>query len=385
MTPAARNLAFIHITCATVLAFAATDLVLPAVPGLPQALGGTTAQAQYVLAAFVAGLAAGLPVFGELGARLPQRPLLAGGLALFAGCSLFAATASSMEELIAWRAMQGFAAAVSPALAPGVIRAIFDERQAVRAFGLQGSIEAVVPALGPILGAWILAHYRWTGSFVLLAGLGLLVAVAAPAMPRTAFAQTPSRRHGYGVLLRNRAFLCFGLSQAFTLGALLVLVFGAPAVMVRAFGGTLTDFILMQVLGVGSFIVAANLAGALVARFGATRMIVAGSAVSAAGCCALLLYAAAGGRSPLAMALLFVPVNLGLGLRGPPGFYQAMAAAGGDDSRAAALVILAVLLTTAVGTALAAPWVATGLLPLSAIAAAISVASVVTLGLRRGA
>ena len=385
MRASIRNVAFIQITCATVLGFAATDLVLPAIPVLPQALGGTPAQAQYVLAVFVAGLAGGLLVFGEFGARRAQRPLLAGGLALFAACSVLAATASSIEELIAWRAVQGFAVAVGPALAPGVIRAIFDERQAVRAFGLQGSIEAIVPAVGPLLGAWLLVHHSWQASFVLLAVLAMAVSGLALLMPRSAFTAPAARSQGgYGLLLRNRAFLCFGLSQAFTLGGLLVLVFGAPAVMVRAMGGTLSDFVLMQVLGVGSFVIAANLAGALSARFGAVRTILTGPIVSAAGCCALLVYAAADGRSPFVMALLFVPVNLGLGLRGPPGFYQAIAAAGGDDSRAGALVVLAVLLTTAAGTALAAPWVSTGLMPLAMIATTISVASVLALQLRPG-
>lgn len=383
LTPAARNLAFFQITCATVIGFAATDLVLPAIPGLPQVLGGTPAQAQYVLAVFVAGFAAGLLVFGELGARLPRRPLVTIGLLLFAASSLLATQADSMQALIALRGVQGFTVAVGAATGPAVIRAIFEGPRAVRAFGLQGSIEAVVPALGPIAGAWLLARYGWTSSFVVLAVLAILVAGLALALPGVAFSATASRpRGGYGRLLHNRAFLVFGLSQACTLGGLLVLVLGAPAVMVRAWGGTLADFITMQVLGVSSFIVAANFAGALATRFGAVRMIAGGSTLSAAGCCVLLAYAALGGGSPLAMALLFIPVNLGLGLRGPPGFYQAIAAAGGDDSRAAALVILAILLVTAAGTALAAPWVASGLLPLAAIAAAISVTSPLALALR---
>jgi len=104
-------------------------------------------------------------------------------------------------------------------------------------------------------------------------------------------------------------------------------------------------------------------------------VILAGSLLSAASCCALVAYALAGGRSPATVAVLFVPVNLGLGLRGPPGFMAAIAAAKGDDSRAAALVILAILLTTALGTVAAAPWVAGGLLPLALVAATISVAS----------
>jgi DHA1 family bicyclomycin/chloramphenicol resistance-like MFS transporter len=61
------RLAFALIVAGTVLGLAGTNLVLPAVPSLPAALGGTLGQAQLVLAAFVAGSACGLLLFGERG------------------------------------------------------------------------------------------------------------------------------------------------------------------------------------------------------------------------------------------------------------------------------------------------------------------------------
>ena len=156
-------------------------------------------------------------------------------------------------------------------------------------------------------------------------------------IPAAAFPPPGTSRAGsYGALLRRPAYLRHGLSHACSLGGLLVLVFGAPAVMVHAMGGSIRHFILMQCMGVASFIVAANASSALSRRFGPERVILAGSALSAAGAWALFLYGAAGGGSPLAMAALFVPVNLGFGIRGPAGFYQAIVAADGDDSRAAA-------------------------------------------------
>ena len=45
------------ITAGSALGLAGTDLVLPAIPTLPEKLGGTQAMAQYVLAAYVAGVA----------------------------------------------------------------------------------------------------------------------------------------------------------------------------------------------------------------------------------------------------------------------------------------------------------------------------------------
>ena len=66
---------FALIASGTVLGIAGTDLVLPAVPSLPAALGGTAEQAQLVLAAYVLGTLTGLLTYGELGARYDPRRL----------------------------------------------------------------------------------------------------------------------------------------------------------------------------------------------------------------------------------------------------------------------------------------------------------------------
>ena len=73
---AAPGIAFALIVMGTILGLAGTDLVLPAVPSLPETLDGTQAMAQLILAAFVAGGCIGLLAFGELGARIDQRTLL---------------------------------------------------------------------------------------------------------------------------------------------------------------------------------------------------------------------------------------------------------------------------------------------------------------------
>ena len=184
---------------------------------------------------------------------------------------------------------------------------------------------------------------------------------------------------GYGRLLGDPVFLRYALSQALSLGALLTFVFGAPAVIVGPMGGTLADFIVVQVAGIAFFILGANLAGRLASRFCAEPTILAGTILSAAGLLAMLAYALSGGGDPRVVALLAVPVNLGFGLRGPPGFYRAVLASRGDDARGAALTILFILLTAAAGTAAAAPFITGGLVPLAAFAAAISAASVASL------
>jgi DHA1 family bicyclomycin/chloramphenicol resistance-like MFS transporter len=215
-------------------------------------------------------------------------------------------------------------------------------------------------------------------SFEAIGAIALILAAVNLVVPL--IPQTSRRASGsYGVLIRDPVFLRYALSQAFVLGGLLVFVFGAPAVLVRSFGGTLTDFIVMQVSGIATFVIAANAASRLAAGFGAERMIAVGTVLAMLGAAAMLAYALAGGASALVVTALFVPVNTGLGLRGPPGFYRAVMASRGDDARGSALVVLGIMAATAAGTAVVAPFIEGGLIPLALAAFALQAAAVACL------
>jgi len=379
-----QPLAFILIAASTVLAIAGTDLVLPAVPSLPEVLGGSIERSQLVLAAYVLGTSVGLVSFGELGARHERSTLLSASLGLFALASLAAAFAPNIESLIAIRFAQGAFGAAPAVFAPGLIRALYGDANAVGALGRLGSIESLTPALAPIAGAYLLAVGGWQVSFLLLAALSVLVLVAlrmtgALLLPREGGAGNGPGTGGYGQLLADRVYLRYALSQAFSLGSLLVFVFGAPAVLTGPLGLDLSAFIVLQVSGIAMFILGATLSGRLSAAFGAERLIGGGTLLLLAGFVALLLYAVLGGTSLPVVIGCFLMVNLGFGLRGPPGFHQAVVASEGDDARGAALVVLGVLVTAGLGTAAAAPFIAFGLVPLTAVATAVAVAACLTL------
>lgn len=370
---------------ATITGMTGIDLVLPAIPVLPEIMGATVAAAQLVIAAFVAGIALGLPLFAALGDHFDRRHILAAALAVFAAASLACALAPGMEALIGLRFVQGLSSAAGAVFAPGMIRALFDERGAVQAVGVLGSLESLVPALAPIAGGWLLVRFGWASSFEVTAVLAVLLAVAIAAGRRLLPPGTTGQKRGsYRALLGDRVFLRYTLSQAFTLGGLLIFVFGAPAVMVRAMNGELSDFITLQVCGVTSFIIATTSTGRLVGRFGTERMIWFGTALALLASLAILAYGLAGGGDWRVVVALFVPMNLGLGLRGPPGFLRAIVAARGDDARGAALLFLAVMGVSTAGTALLAPFIMAGLPALAGAAAAVHAAALLCLAVLPG-
>ncbi|MFK8051788.1 MAG: MFS transporter [Woeseiaceae bacterium] len=374
-----RLTVFLLIVC-SVVGLAGTDLVLPAVPSLPEALAGTAAQSQLVLASFVAGGALGLLMFGELGARYDQRRLLLFSLAAYAVTSGIAAYAATLPVLIGIRFFQGVSSAAAAVFAPGIIRVVFSEQKALRAIGVLSSVESLAPALAPIIGAWLLFAYGWQASFVTIAVIAAVLFIAVFLIRKRIPNVHPERaEEGYMALLKNRSYLRQALSQALTLGGLLIFVFGAPAVITKTMGGQLSHFIVMQVSGITTFIIAANSAQHLTARFGSDSLIKFGSVLSTVGGLLIFFYATLGFQDPRWLALLFVPMNFGLGLRGPPGFYAAIVASKGNDARGSALLILMVLLIAALGTAVCAPLILQGLVPLATVSVIVSALSIVVL------
>ncbi len=361
-------LACAAIISGTVLGLAGTDLVLPAVPSMPEIFGTTIAASQLVMALYVAGTSIGLLVFGSLAGYIGRRRLFIGSLALFAVTSGAAALSTSIETLNIIRFLQGAAASGPAVLAPGLIRSLFSELGSIRAIGAMGSIEALTPGLAPILGAWLFSQYGWEASFtltaVLAAGLCAVMLLRPKLLPSIGTKKN-SGPGSYKKLLKNVTYLRYAMGHALVLGGLLTFVFSGPAVIVETMGGSIRDFIIMQIVGVSVFIVAANLSGHLVKWYGVERVIWAGTILALLGATVLLGYALSGVNDPGHLKGLFWILNIGLGVRGGPGFVRALSAADGDDDRASALLIFFITAVAAGGTAVVAPFITVGLVALT--------------------
>lgn len=375
------QLPIVLITIGSVCGLAATDLILPAIPMLPDVVKGTAASAQWVLAAFALGTGTGLLIFGELGTRFRLVNILSASLLAFAALSLIATQVETLVSMSIVRFLQGVAASASAVYAPVLIRQLYDGPAAVAMIGRLGSIESMAPAVAPIIGAFLLHNFGWESSFYLIAAITALLCLAWFATPRfkEQFGRLETVAGGYRDLLLNASFMRYAVSQAGTLGAILVIVFSAPKVITSSMGGELSDFIIMQVSGIIFFVIAANMTGVFSRWWGAERTIFIGSAVSAVGCLAIWFMSFSGQQSIYLLWFFFLFVNLGLGIRGPVGFYQALLASGDNDSRGSALIILLVMLFAAGGTGVVAPFIENGLHPVAVVAMIFAVSSVLLL------
>ena len=87
----------------------ATDLYLPALPAIKAEFEAELSQVQLTLSALLLAFGTSQLVWGPLSDRFGRRPILLWGLATFTLAGLGCVMASSMHELIVWRALQGAA------------------------------------------------------------------------------------------------------------------------------------------------------------------------------------------------------------------------------------------------------------------------------------
>lgn len=365
-TPRRGILLLLVVTLGSMLGIAGTDMVLPSLPYFPADIGGTVAEGQMVVATYGAGIALGLLIFGQLAGHFTRAGLMLAALLLFSLCAVLIAGTSSVPIILGARFAQGVVSAAPAVFAAGIIRTLYDDTEAAKVIGLLSSLEVLAPAGAPALGLWFYSLGGWPAAFWGMAALGFGLTFIlfiykkgeAPHAPRTA----PAKLAGYRTLLTNAVYMRYATAQAATLAGLLVIVFTGPVVIVKTMGGSNLHFIAMQVCGIATFILAINISPRLAPRFGAERIIFAGTALAFLAAFAIAAYGFMGAKNPLILIALYVPLNLGLGIRGPLGFLTAIQAGLGNDDKASSLLTLMSMGFPALATALTAPYVADGLL-----------------------
>ncbi len=163
-----------------------TDTYLPALPTVTTDLQASASLVALTLTACILGLAIGQLVAGPLSDVLGRRwPLLAGAVG-FAVFSAACAVAPDIWTLLALRLGQGLLGAVGIVLARAVVRDLFDGPAAARGFAALMLVSGAAPIVAPVLGGQVLRVTSWRGVFVVLAVLGLVLAIGVlVAVPET--------------------------------------------------------------------------------------------------------------------------------------------------------------------------------------------------------
>jgi len=147
-----------------------TDAMMPAMTVIAADLTPEAPnKAQLVISAFFLGVGIGTFVTGPLADRFGRRPVMLGGLILYAGTALLAWFATSLEWVLIARVLQGLGAAGPRVTIMAVIRDQFEGRRMAQIMSFAMMVFVLVPAAAPMMGSWIIAASNWRGIFVAFA------------------------------------------------------------------------------------------------------------------------------------------------------------------------------------------------------------------------
>jgi EmrB/QacA subfamily drug resistance transporter len=162
------------------LAFLDSTIVNVAFPDIAESFpDASIGELSWVLNSYNIVFAAFLVVAGRLADLLGRRRTFVWGVLLFTATSAACAAAGSLEQLIAFRVLQGLGAALLVPASLALVVEGFDEEHRAHGIGLWGAAAAMAAGLGPPIGGALVASADWRWAFLVNVPLGLLAVVVA--------------------------------------------------------------------------------------------------------------------------------------------------------------------------------------------------------------
>jgi DHA1 family bicyclomycin/chloramphenicol resistance-like MFS transporter len=174
---------------------------------------------------------------GPLSDRFGRRPVLLGGMILYAVASLLAIAAPSFELLLLARALQGFATSATRVIATSIVRDCYAGRRMASVMSLAMMVFIAVPVVAPSFGQTVLLLAQWRGIFIVLMIYGVIALIwSALRMPETLPAEMRKSLaigevfRAYAQTVGNRQTLGYALAAGSVFGAMFAFIFSSQQI-----------------------------------------------------------------------------------------------------------------------------------------------------------
>jgi DHA2 family multidrug resistance protein len=171
---AIRPFIVVCVMMATIMQALDTTIANVALPYMQGSLSTTQDQINWVLTSYIVAAAIMTPPVGWLTARFGRRTVLLVSVAGFTTASVLCGIATSIEEMVLFRLLQGvFGAALVP-MSQAVMVDLYPIEQRGSAMAMWGVGVMVGPILGPTLGGWLTETWNWRWVFFVNVPFGIL-------------------------------------------------------------------------------------------------------------------------------------------------------------------------------------------------------------------
>ncbi len=259
-------------------------IVIPTLESFAQLYQAPYSTVQFIISAYLLGLASSMPLVGFLSDKIGRRPVLLSGLVLFVIASIFCSTTDSLNSLIFWRVIQGIGASVGSVMSRAMIRDVSNASETARSLSRVTAIMGISPMIAPVIGG---IGYQIFGNpngiFIITAAIGILVLTAIllmlPETRNAALLESTSKEpwsDKYRYLLGSKVFVGSSLIYAFTTGAFFAILAVASTVFYNDLGIDSTGFGFIWSGLTILYTVSAFMAGTLSSKYGLMKVLLVG-------------------------------------------------------------------------------------------------------------
>jgi MFS transporter, DHA2 family, multidrug resistance protein len=137
-------------------------------------LSAAVTDSEWVITSYLAANAIILPISGWIAAHLGRRNYFLLSIAIFTIASVLCGMATSLNQLIAFRILQGLAGGGLQPSSQAILLDSFPSEKQGAAQTLFGVAALIAPVIGPTLGGWITDQYSWRWIFFINLPVGVL-------------------------------------------------------------------------------------------------------------------------------------------------------------------------------------------------------------------
>ena len=209
-----------------------------ALPTLARIYGASASDIAWVATSFLISAAVCIPMSGWLGDRFGTKRTFAVALVIFTIGSLCCGIADSIGGLVAFRILQGIGGGLLTPVGATMLLRAFPLAERARASSLITVPAVVAPALGPVVGGYLVEYQTWRWIFLINIPLGILAFVITVVGLHEARvgATAPLDLPGFCLAAAGLATFVYGLSEvgARGFGDARVLTFGGLGLVLLA-------------------------------------------------------------------------------------------------------------------------------------------------------
>ena len=156
-----------------------------ALPHMQPSLGAASDTIAWVLTSYIVATAIATPLTGWLAEKLGRRQLYLYSVAGFVAASMACGLAQSLEQMVAFRMLQGAAGAFLAPLGQAYVLDAWPREKHGKAMAWWGVGIMVGPILGPVIGGWLTESFDWRWVFFINLPFGILALFLSSAvLPR---------------------------------------------------------------------------------------------------------------------------------------------------------------------------------------------------------